>query len=232
MPRRTKRLPASTAPTARSAGPPSTSNSSNPKTRSSRMRASSRDSAILQGNWRPILRSRDTRDGNPGNFFIRRLLKKDRTAPSGDLIMFKKCLAGLVLVVLAPLAARAGGEDRPAAVVRFRSLDALVDNVKLIVTLAGNEGLAQQVEGLIKAKIGAQGLEGIDPARPFGAYARFGKGLEDIGGAVLIPIASEKAFLTLLDNLDVRATKEKNDIYKLQTPAPVEVYLRFANRYA
>jgi len=146
--------------------------------------------------------------------------------------MFKKCLAGLVLVVLAPLAARAGGEDRPAAVVRFRSLDALVDNVKLIVTLAGNEGLAQQVEGLIKAKIGAQGLEGIDPARPFGAYARFGKGLEDIGGAVLIPIASEKAFLTLLDNLDVRATKEKNDIYKLQTPAPVEVYLRFANRYA
>ncbi len=146
--------------------------------------------------------------------------------------MTKKWLAGLALVVLLPRAAQAGGADKPAVVVRVRSLNALVDNVKLLVTLAGREEIAQQVEGLIKAKIGAQGLEGIDPARPFGAYARFGKGLDDIGGAILIPIANEKAFLGLLDNLNLRATKGKNDIYTVQTPAPVEVYLRFANRYA
>ena len=146
--------------------------------------------------------------------------------------MLKKWLACLALLVFLPLAAQAGGGDKPAVVVRVRSLDALVENVKLLVTLAGRGESAEQIEGLYKDKIGAEVLECIDPAPPFGAYARFGKELDDIGGAVLIPIASEKAFLSLLDNLNVRATKGKNDIYTLQTPAPVEVYLRFANRYA
>src|SRR5262245_26740832 len=146
--------------------------------------------------------------------------------------MAKRWLVGLALVVALPFAARAGGADKPAAVVRVRSLDALVENAKLLVSLAGREEIAKQVEGLIKAKIGVQGLEGIDPARPFGAYARFGKQLDDIGGAILIPIADERTFLGLLENLGFKATKGKNDIYSVQTPAPVEIYLRFANRYA
>lgn len=146
--------------------------------------------------------------------------------------MAKRYLGSLLLVAVLPLVAQAGGADKPAVVVRVRSLDALVDNAKLLITLAGHEEIARQVEGLIKAKIGVQGLEGIDPSRPFGAYARFGQQIDDIGGAVLIPIADEKAFLALLENLDVKATKGKNDIYSLKTPAPVEVFLRFANRYA
>lgn len=146
--------------------------------------------------------------------------------------MAKHWLAGLALVMAWPLAARAGGADKPGAVVRVRSLDALVENAKLLVSLAGREEIAKQVEGLFKAKIGVQGLEGIDPARPFGGYVRFGKQLDDIGGAILIPIADEKAFLGLLENLNYKATKGKNDIYSVQTEAPVEIYLRFANRYA
>lgn len=146
--------------------------------------------------------------------------------------MAKRWLVGLALVMALPLPACAGGVDKPGVVVRVRSLDALVENAKLLVTLAGREEIAKQVEGLVKAKIGVQGLEGIDPARPFGAYARFGKELDDISGAMLIPIADEKAFLGLLENLNYKATKGKNDIYSVHTAAPVEVYLRFANRYA
>ncbi|MCI0682641.1 MAG: hypothetical protein L0Y71_11095 [Gemmataceae bacterium] len=151
--------------------------------------------------------------------------------------MAKRWSVGLALAAALPftalpLTARAGGADKPAAVVRVRSLDTLVDNAKLLVSLAGREEIAKQVEGLIKAKIGVQGLEGIDPARPLGAYAVFGKQLDDIGGAILIPIADERAFLGLLENLSYKATKGKNDIYSIQTGAPVEIFLRFANRYA
>ncbi len=146
--------------------------------------------------------------------------------------MAKKWLTGLSLVLLLPLVVRAGEADKPTVVARVRSLDALVDHVKLLVTLAGREEIAKQVEGLIKAKIGVQGLEGIDPTRPFGVYARFGKELDDVAGAILIPIADEKAFLDLLDNLNHKASKGKNDIYTVQTGTPIDVYLRFANRYA
>ena len=70
--------------------------------------------------------------------------------------MLKRCFASLALVVLAVSALQAGGADKPTVVVRVRSLDTLVDNVKLLVTLAGREEIAKQVEGLIKAKIGAE----------------------------------------------------------------------------
>jgi hypothetical protein len=48
----------------------------------------------------------------------------------------------------------------------------------------------------------------------------------------LIPIADEKTFLGLLENLNYKAVKGKGDIYNVQAGAPVEIYLRFANRYA
>jgi hypothetical protein len=141
------------------------------------------------------------------------------------------CAALVVLLPLTPVHA-GGAAAAPTFVVRIRSLDTLVENAKLLVALAGREEIANQVEGLIRAKIGAKGLEGIDPARPLGAYGRFGKDIDDIAGAILVPIADEKAFLGLLDNLNVQVTKGKNDIYTVQTGTPIEVYFRFANRYA
>jgi hypothetical protein len=120
----------------------------------------------------------------------------------------------------------------PTFVVRVRSIDTLIQNAKLLVTLAGREEIAQQVEGLIQAKIGAKGLEGIDTKRPLGAYGRFGKEIDDIAGAVLVPIADEKAFVGLLEDQNLMVTKAKDGLYTVQTGTPIEVYIRFANRYA
>jgi len=120
----------------------------------------------------------------------------------------------------------------PTFVVRVRSIDTLVENAKLLVTLAGREEIAKQVEGLIKAKIGVKGLEGIDTSRPLGAYGRFGKEIDDIAGAVLVPIADEKAFVGLLEDQNLLVTKGKDGLYTVQTGTPIEVYIRFANRYA
>ena len=105
----------------------------------------------------------------------------------------------------------------PPSACRFAPLDTVLDNVKLLVTLSGREEIAKHVEGLVKAKIGNKGLEGIDPARPFGVYGRFGKDLNEISGVLLVPMVDEATFLALLENLNVKPTKnEKTGIYTVQ----------------
>src|SRR5579862_8073551 len=108
--------------------------------------------------------------------------------------MLKRTFACLAVLLASQVAhtARAGDASTPpTVVVQVRSLNAVMDNIKLMVTLAGQENLAQQVEAVIKSKIGTKGLEGIDPARPFGAYGRV-KGLAEGNAVLLIPIVDEK----------------------------------------
>ena len=146
-----------------------------------------------------------------------------------------KYLAALfmALVVLLAPAVRAGEKaaETPTVVVRVKSLNALLDNLNLVVKLVGQEEAAHQIEGLIKSKIGKKGLEGIDPARPFGAYVRFGKAIDEINGAILIPMIDEKTFLTLLESLDVNFTKDKAGIYTHKTNKNFDLYFRFAHQY-
>jgi hypothetical protein len=148
-----------------------------------------------------------------------------------------KWLSGLALTLLVlalPAAARAGDKpaaDEPTVVIRIQSIDTVFKNIKLLASLAGREEAGAQIEALIKAKAGKKGIEGVDPTRPLGAYVRFGKELEDLGGAILVPIADEKAFITLLENLNLQPSKGKDDIYTVQAKN-VALYVRFANRYA
>ncbi|MBI3410015.1 MAG: hypothetical protein HY040_16870 [Planctomycetes bacterium] len=137
----------------------------------------------------------------------------------------------VTLLIFGAAAPRVAAQQGPPTLVfRVRSLDTVVENVKLLVSLAGREEVAKQVEGLIKTKIGAKGLEGVDPTRPFGGYARLGNEITDVFGAVLIPIADEKAFLSLLENLNVPFNKGKDGIYTVQGPG-IDAYFRFANKY-
>jgi hypothetical protein len=137
------------------------------------------------------------------------------------------------LTILLIPAARAGEKslDGPTVIMRVKSLNALLQNLNLVVKLVGQEEVAHQIEGLVKSKIGKNGLEGIDPSRPFGAYVRFGKAIDEINGAILIPMIDENAFLTLLDNLNVKYAKDKDGIYTHKTNKNVDLYFRFAHKY-
>jgi hypothetical protein len=138
----------------------------------------------------------------------------------------------LALPMLTP-SARAGDKtDEPTVVIRVKSLDTVLQNLKLLATLLGREQAAQDIQALIKAKVGAQGLQGVDLDRPVGAYVRFGKELEDLAGALLIPVADQAAFLTLLENFGLNPSKGKDGIYTLQTKQNIDLYLRFAKKYA
>jgi hypothetical protein len=120
----------------------------------------------------------------------------------------------------------------PTVVVRVNSIDSLIDHVKFLVGLAGQKDAARQIEGLIKTKIGEKGLEGVDSGRPFGFYGRVGKEIDDVSGAILLPIADEAAFLKLLKNLDVQIMMGADGIHTIKTGSPIDAYLRFANKYA
>ncbi len=136
-------------------------------------------------------------------------------------------------LVLVPTALRAQDAKSPTVTVRVRSVDTVVENIKLVVELAGRGNIAQQIEGLIKTKIGEKGLEGIDPKRPFGGYARIGQEINDVAGVVMVPIADEKAFLGLLDNLNFKVTKDKKGIYSFNPGLErLDISFRFANKYA
>jgi hypothetical protein len=140
---------------------------------------------------------------------------------------------GLAFIVLAAPSVRAGDKpaDTPTVVVRVKSLDALLKNLNLVVRLVGQEEVAQQIEGLVKSKIGKKGLEGVDPSRPFGAYVRFGKAIDEVNGALLIPMVDEETFIKLLDNVGVNYAKDKDGIYTHKTNKDLDIYFRFANKY-
>src|SRR5262249_28765627 len=111
----------------------------------------------------------------------------------------------------------------------------LISNFRYLGGLVGREEEAKQIEGLIKAKAGGpKGLEGIDAKRPMALYGMFGEGGIETGSAIaLIPIADEKAFLGLIENLGAKYEKEKDGLYQVtsdQVPAPI--FFRFAHKYA
>src|SRR5437879_5039239 len=121
----------------------------------------------------------------------------------------------LPVLVLVILPAAAHGQVKttpPTIVVRVNSVDSLVNYVKFLAGLAGQKDAAQQIEGLIKTKIGEKGLEGVDTGRPFGFYGRIGKELDDISGAILVPVADEAAFLNLLKNINLQVIKGDDGI--------------------
>jgi hypothetical protein len=144
-------------------------------------------------------------------------------------------LLGLVAL---PGLARPAEEKKastPGFVVRTQSLDDLANNVHYLAGLIGREEEAKQFEGMLKAKAGGpKGLEGIDAKRPLAIYGYFGEGGPETTKVVgLIPIADEKSFLGLIENLGAKAEKDKDGVYSITSPnLQAPVYLRFAHKHA
>jgi hypothetical protein len=142
---------------------------------------------------------------------------------------------GLVLLGVPPLPAADVQTASPVLVLQVRSLDALAARFKfLIEQVTGQAELANQLEGLVKARFGADDLEGIDPTRPWGLYADPSDDLPGFQMVFLIPVRKEKAFLDLLDQLNIQVKKDKNGLYRLegeQLPPGIPIGFRLAHGY-
>lgn len=152
----------------------------------------------------------------------------------------RKCLLpGLAFLCLVALPAPArpapdpGTATKPGLVLRVQPIDELLANARYLAGLVGQEEQARQFEGLIKSMAGPQGLDGLDTKRPLAFYGNVGPNGFDSTAVLMIPVADEKALLGLLERLEVKAEKGKDDLYSLKNEnLPVPIYLRFAHKYA
>jgi hypothetical protein len=150
---------------------------------------------------------------------------------------FLPCAVLLALVALPTVARPAENKKAvtPGVIVRVQSLDDLVSNFRYLAGLVGREEEAKQLEGMLRSKAGGpKGLEGIDAKRPMALYGVFSEGgIENSTAVALVPIADEKAFLGLIENLGYKAEKDKDGVYLVSgdnLKAPV--YFRFAHKHA
>lgn len=137
-------------------------------------------------------------------------------------------LAALVVVLatLAPAQAQVG-------VLSIKSFDDLMSDTQYVLTLAGQEDRAKQLEGLFGALTGGKRLQGIDTKKPLGIYVAEFK--EDTGGqppvVIFVPITKQEEFLDLLKGAGMEPSKPEKGVYSLDTPVGQTVYLKFENSY-
>ena len=80
--------------------------------------------------------------------------------------------------------------------VRLRSVNDLLDKAEYIGGLVDQGDPIKQIRGLVQQlSAEGKGLEGIDPKRPFGAYAVLNTDVESSPVIAMIPIADEKRLL-------------------------------------
>src|SRR4051812_37727395 len=116
----------------------------------------------------------------------------------------RRGLAGWFFLALLCVPGAHAGEAGPAVVLRARSVDALRAEGKGFLDQLGLSAALEKLAVPLRAKTGPKGLEGLDPKRPLGLFLHFDP---DPAGALLVPVTSEKAFVDLLQRLDIRADR-------------------------
>lgn len=121
----------------------------------------------------------------------------------------------------------------PTVELRVRSLNDLLDKAGYVGGLFDQEDGVKQVRELVKLlSQDGKGVEGIDPARPFGAY---GVLLPDVGNSpavVMIPVADQARLLRALkERLGVEPEDVGKGVQKAFVPILNEAYFKFADEY-
>jgi len=147
--------------------------------------------------------------------------------------MRMRFLMGFVAVaaILAPASLRAGDPKPPTLVIRLKAVDGILQDVRYIAKLAGQEDKVQQLDGMLKAFD-----VGIDQKKPIGIYADLSSEAGGLPSVVaLIPVASEDALLNILTGrLQITPKKGEDGVYTIENipNVPVPVFLRFDHGYA
>ena len=145
-------------------------------------------------------------------------------------------VAGLAVVGIALFASsgRAAEVPPPTVELRIRSVNQLLPTFEYLAGILNQaEAGKQGVEFLKTLTDDKTGIDGIDPTRPFGMSVTLTKDVIDSPVLVMLPLADEAAFLSLLrDKLSLDPKKSKNGVYTMDVPnLPAPVHFRFAQGY-
>ncbi|MBI5761534.1 MAG: hypothetical protein HZA46_23740 [Planctomycetales bacterium] len=118
------------------------------------------------------------------------------------------------------------------AVVRARSIDALLESAKYLAKMAGQEAHVAQLEGLLNQVTGGKGLAGVDHSRPVGLYASLLAGGGGQPVIAFIPVSDRDKALDLIRVLGVKIEGDGDSLIELKPQNGDNSYLRFSKDYA
>ncbi len=142
-------------------------------------------------------------------------------------------LAAVFLATLFSPFAAAQAPPAPTVEVRLRGVSDLLDRFEYLAKLVDQEDAGQQLTQTIQSFADVKtGIEGIDPARPLALYATVAANPLESQAVLVLPIASDTAFLGLLTGkLSLDPKKGADGVYTLTVPnVPLPLYFRFANK--
>jgi hypothetical protein len=142
-------------------------------------------------------------------------------------------LVAITAIVVAVPSVSRGDDSKavPTLVVRIRSIDDLLQEVKYLGGLAGKESDTKKLDDVVKKKLPG-GFAGIDTKKPIGFYGKLDENLLDSSAVAMVPVSDEKAVLDLLKQFHLEATKEDDGGYVVNHDNGPPVYFRFASGYA
>lgn len=143
----------------------------------------------------------------------------------------------LAFALFLPAPALAQAPAVPTFEARVRSINDLIPLTEYLGAVVNQAEAGKQFRGLAETLTkDKEGIEGIDPSKPFGAYAFLKPDVITSPVVLLIPAANETRLLRMLktrlgDPAD--AGEEKDGLHVLSVPLVSEaMYVRFANGYA
>ena len=146
-----------------------------------------------------------------------------------------KRLLTLTVVLVGAVVAAAAEPAKPAIEFRLKSVIDLLPLIEYGGDLAGQANNTEQVVAIIK-EVARQkmGLKGVDLTKPVGGYVIVADNVADSPIVLMVPVATEEAFLGFLtDEANLKLKKEDDGSYSTEVPNfPASVHLRFANDYA
>ena len=146
-----------------------------------------------------------------------------------------KRLLTLTVALVTAVAAAAAEPAKPAIEFRLKSVIDLLPLIEYGGELAGQANNTEQVVAIIK-EVARQkmGLKGVDLTKPVGGYVIVADNVADSPIVLMVPVATEEAFLGFLtDEANLKLKKEDDGSYSTEVPNfPASVHLRFANDYA
>jgi hypothetical protein len=143
-----------------------------------------------------------------------------------------------LLLAAGPAVAAPRPDEKPGGppiIGQAKSLNDLLELTKAMVKGMGGPELYKMFEKELLPNLDPRKLPGIDPKRPFGVYGLLDAKLENWRGVILIPVTSEKEFLDMLEQFDIKTVKGKEaGTFDVVVPPdfPIPVSVRIHKEYA
>jgi hypothetical protein len=135
---------------------------------------------------------------------------------------------GLVATALVLLNAARTAAQEPVAVISIKNVDALVSDLKYILSAGGSPELSDLVDNMIDQMTQGKGLAGIDRTKPLGAYMTLNAG-NSPDFVIFVPVTDNRTFREdFLSAFFSRQQEVAGGIFSVQSEGQ-QFYGKFAN---